>query len=260
MPKCTCEADIPSGKKFCAECGQPVQPGEAKGIQDAVINRSNIGQASVGNIIVNMGGKSERVSVCAACSNPTSKENIILICNECDVKFCQLCELSFRRGITRKKGEPVLCKKCYSIRTTAKQPEKARATKKCERIEEEPIKCNIKKKSGNVTEIKKEVGVHPGEYEAIELGLLLENDFICGTIDEFDGQPFEYAMMDEKNFKKYEDGGQAKEITESTKQKGEFENEVTIDNDARYFLVLISKAREYTRELTIELAIETQRK
>jgi len=35
------------------------------------------------------------------------------MCEECDSKLCQFCEHSFRRGIVRQPGEPVLCKNCY---------------------------------------------------------------------------------------------------------------------------------------------------
>jgi hypothetical protein len=92
-----------------------------KDINDAVINRSTVGQSSVGSIILNVDkGEKEPLRACSFCHNQISERNISLVCEECDSKFCVLCEASFRRGIHRRTGEPALCRKCYKLSEEAK--------------------------------------------------------------------------------------------------------------------------------------------
>ncbi len=92
-----------------------------KEVKDTVINRSNLGQSSVGSIILNVDkGDKEQSRACSFCHNQLSDRNISLVCEECEGKFCVLCEASFRRGIQRRAGEPVLCRKCHKAAEQAK--------------------------------------------------------------------------------------------------------------------------------------------
>jgi len=144
MARCECGADFAPGMKFCPNCGkkkdEDSQRLEGGTIQDSVLVRSNVGQASVGNINIDMGAKSERMMICTACSNPISEKNEVLVCEEDDAKFCQRCELQFRRGIPRQQGEPVLCKKCYkeSLKRKEEEQRKRKETEEAQRnVEEE---------------------------------------------------------------------------------------------------------------------------
>jgi len=50
--------------------------------------------------------------LCPYCRNPVTSQNRSLRCIKCDSFFCAICEEDFREK--RKKGEPILCAKCFS--------------------------------------------------------------------------------------------------------------------------------------------------
>lgn len=116
MTKCaSCGLEVPPESKFCHSCGKPVSaaPALQTDIRDSVINRSDLSKQTVNINLPAQERSAGTYHMCKVCSNVISGDNRALICDECESIFCEACEIQFRRGIARRPGEAVLCKRCY---------------------------------------------------------------------------------------------------------------------------------------------------
>ena len=135
------------GAQFCYKCERKLEYPEGEevsgGIADAVINRSTVGQASVGSIRIG-----EDQKYCDACGTPISDKNRSIRCNGCGAHFCAACEADFRDE--RKRGERPYCDQCYGerqkiiVEQRARREAEERKKKKTTEIIENSIGTKLK--------------------------------------------------------------------------------------------------------------------
>jgi hypothetical protein len=262
---------------------QPASTSEHQ-ISDNVINRSNIGQASVGNINIDMGQRQEKIQVCGYCSNPISPTNPFIVCDECDSKFCHLCENQFRHGITRQPGEPPLCKRCYRGKQQHKainqqpqmlsqQPSSIQPQISEQRNDSQTIPVSIQSSHPSINiqtqpiqerrqetykpiRIQKTVKVEPGEFSEIAFGKIPANMRIEGSLREKSGDPFNYLIVSEENYVKIMSNKKNIKEVNSGVDEGAYKINNIFSIPDKYFLLLGSTARSYTRSVQIDLEIQ----
>jgi len=116
MPFCSCcGTEFFENEQFCTFCGKEYIPKERKtistispvssvGIQDNIVQRSQIGQASIGSISVapSMTQKVHGVPTCPNCGNILTETNILEYCKICDKQLCKKCPNKYISPVEKK--------------------------------------------------------------------------------------------------------------------------------------------------------------
>ncbi len=115
----------------------------------------------------------------------------------------------------------------------------------------------LKRKDGRVEDVVKEVliedeiVIEPGEQYQWEVDLEA-GDYVNGIVDERDGEPLEVYLMDRGNYVNWKNGERFDYYGDERTGAYEFE-EISVDEDSKWFLVLRNPARAYDREVRVEL-------
>jgi formylglycine-generating enzyme required for sulfatase activity len=112
--------------KFCAECGAQLSDYTSGGIaiDDSVVQRSQMGAASVGNVNISpviSPTMTQTIPCCPNCENVLSDKNKLFKCQICGTKVCDTCGFSYH-GLK-------LCETCKAQKKHEEEQEEERKIK-----------------------------------------------------------------------------------------------------------------------------------
>jgi len=113
-------------------------------------------------------------------------------------------------------------------------------------------------------EIVKTLELKAGEHAVMELGDLQAGELIQGSLKDVMHDSFLYAIVDEKNYKRFMEGEEEAEEEEGDLMviaegdgKGHYQVEAEAVEAGKYFLIVESEAAALKRKLKVHLRIST---
>lgn len=101
------------------------------------------------------------------------------------------------------------------------------------------------------------VEIKPDHYEPIDLGELQRGTTIALECSEKEGENFSFLVLDDDNFKTYKKYNTAPKSLAKDSGENEYKEKFTVAIAGQYYLVLTTRATDYTRKVWYRVEIGT---